>query len=118
MTLRHLTAALLLCALSAQGFAEKVVLGKLGQVTEATKIYSRPSDSSRVYYRIKAYEYVVIKPDNTQWFKVLLQNGRYGYVEAGAVAKLPYEVTANRGSRNSYRSYPSFSMSDAPSGGA
>jgi cell wall-associated NlpC family hydrolase len=107
MTLRRITAAILACALSAGAFCEKVVLGKLGQVTEPTKIYSRPTTHSQVYYKIKAYEYVVIKPGNDAWFKVLLQNGSYGYVQTDAVAKLPYQVTANRQSRTAQRTYAS-----------
>lgn len=104
MILRRLTAALLLCALSVGAFAEKVVLGKLGQVTATTRIYSRPSTNSQVYYKVKAYEYVVIKPNSETWFKVLLQNGSYGYVKAASVAKLPYEVTSNRPTRTYARS--------------
>ncbi|HWA82678.1 MAG TPA: C40 family peptidase [Fimbriimonadaceae bacterium] len=103
MMLRRITAALLACALSVGAFAEKVVLGKLGQVTETTRIYSRPSANSQVYYKVKAYEYVVIKPSSQTWCKVLLQNGSYGYVKTAMVAKLPYEVTANRPVRNTYR---------------
>lgn len=110
MTLRRITAALLLCVLSAWAFGEKIVLGKLGQVTEKTKIYSRPSVNSQVYYRIKAYEYVVIQPGSGSWFKVLLQNGMYGYIQSDAVAKLPYQVTANRPSRSSGRTFASSSL--------
>ncbi len=107
MTLRFLTAALVAFALSVSSFADKVVLGKLGQVTEKTKIYSRPSPNSQVYYKIKAYEYVVIKEGNQSWFRVLLQNGSYGYIQTDAVAKLPYQVTAERPVRNGRRSFNS-----------
>ena len=93
MTLRRITAALLVCVLATAAFGEKVVLGKLGQVTESSRIYSRPTTNSTVYYKIKAYEYVVVKPTSQTWFQVLLQNGRYGYIQSDAVAKLPYEVT-------------------------
>lgn len=103
MTLRRITAAILLGLLSACSFGEKIVLGKLGQVTETSKIYARPSSNAQVYYKIKAYEYVVVKPGNDQWMKVLLQNGQYGYVKADSVAKLPYEVTADPPSRTAYR---------------
>jgi cell wall-associated NlpC family hydrolase len=111
MILRQLAAAVTVFALSACAFGTKVVLGKLGQVTEATKIYSRPATNSHVYYRIKAYEYIVIQPKSDGWFKVLLRNGEYGYVETDAVAKLPFQVTVdkpvqrtrNLSSRGSYR---------------
>lgn len=105
-------AALLACAISVSAFGEKVVLGKLGQVTEPTKIYSKPSAGSKVYYSIKAYEYVVIRPSSQTWTKVLLQNGRYGYVRTSAVAKLPYEVTSNQPSRTALR-MPSLSSRGA-----
>jgi cell wall-associated NlpC family hydrolase len=79
---------------SAMSFAEKKVLGKLGQTTEKTPIYSTMSTRARVYYRLKPYEYVVVTDSSRDnWMKVLLQNGRYGYVPAETVAKLPYEVT-------------------------
>ncbi|MFI5385207.1 MAG: NlpC/P60 family protein, partial [Fimbriimonadales bacterium] len=111
MILRQLIAAIVVCALSARALGEKVVLGKLGQVTEATRIYAHPNRNSQVYYKIKAYEYVVIKPSSDNWFKVLLRNGRYGYVQADVVAKLPYQVTANRPSRNNSRLDPTFAAS-------
>src|SRR5690348_2926396 len=96
MYLRRLIAATLVCALSVCSFAGKVVLGKLGQVTEETKIYASPSSSAKVLYSIAAYEYVVVKPLSKTWIKVLLQNGKFGYVKNDVVATLPYNVTANQ----------------------
>ncbi len=76
--------------------AEKKVLGKLGQATEKTPIYSKMTTKSRVYYRVKQYEYLVVTDSTNQsWMKVLLQNGMYGYVPSETVAKLPYEVTTD-----------------------
>lgn len=84
----------LLTALPA--FAEKRVIGKLGQATEKTPIYSSMSTRARVYYKVKQYEYLVISSaPRDNWMRVLLQNGMYGYVPADTVAKLPYEVTAD-----------------------
>ncbi|HTQ11631.1 MAG TPA: C40 family peptidase [Fimbriimonadaceae bacterium] len=100
--LRQFTAAVLAFALSACAMATKVVLGKLGQVTEPTRIYRRASANSQVCYRVRAFEYIVIKPAPEGWFKVLLQNGTYGYVKSDAVAKLPYEVTINQPSSRNY----------------
>lgn len=78
--------------------AEKVVLGKLGQALQESAIYSRPSTEARVYYHVKAYEYLVLQnAPSSSYYRVLLQNGSYGYVPAGQVAKLPYDVTADRG---------------------
>lgn len=87
--------------LTAFCFAEKTVLGKLGQATERATIYSSMKKGARVYYRVKPYEYLVIQETNSaNWYRVLLQNGAYGYVSTERVAKLPYQVTAEaRGSR-------------------
>lgn len=81
----------------ASAHAEKVVLGKLGQALVKTAIYSRPVARARVYYRAKPYDYLVIQSAKTpSYYKVLLQNGTYGYVLASQVAKLPYDVTAEK----------------------
>lgn len=99
--MRRIFAALFCFALIASSFAStKIVLGKLGQVTEPTKIYARASTGSTVYYKLKAYEYIVIRPKSDNWFQVLLQNGRYGYIQADTVAKLPFEVTTDKPVRN------------------
>lgn len=82
--------------------AEKKVLGKLGQATEKTPIYSKMSTRSRVFYRVKQFEYLVVTDSSRDnWMKVLLQNGSYGYVPADTVAKLPYEVTVDAKPRTS-----------------
>ncbi|MBC8064498.1 MAG: C40 family peptidase [Chlorobia bacterium] len=87
---------------SVTAFAEKKVLGKLGQATERTPIYASMRTNSRVYYRVKQYEYLVVTDSSKDnWMKVLLKNGQYGYVPADTVAKLPYEVTTEAQPRNS-----------------
>ncbi len=79
---------------SVTAFAEKRVLGKLGQTTEKTLIYASMSTKARVYYRVKPYEYLVVTDASKgNWMRVLLKNGQYGYVQSETVAKLPYEVT-------------------------
>lgn len=95
MRFRLIAALIALLATSSSLLAQtKVVLGKLGQITAATKIYARPSSTARVYYRAKAYEYIVLNPYKTpDWYRVLLQNKTYGYVQASKVAELPYQVT-------------------------
>jgi cell wall-associated NlpC family hydrolase len=81
----------------ASAHAAKVVLGKLGQALEGTPIYSNTSTRAKVYYRVQAYEYLVIKPTRySAWMAVLLQNGSYGYVPAEKVCQLPYEVTTDK----------------------
>jgi cell wall-associated NlpC family hydrolase len=95
--MRFLRLALFLTALVAAlpAFAEKKVIGKLGQATEATPIFSSMTKRAHVYYKVKQYEYLVISSaPRDNWMRVLLQNGQYGYVPAETVAKLPYEVTA------------------------
>lgn len=103
--------AMLSLAVAAWGQAQEadenlVVLGKLGQATKASTIYARQTTASRAYYRVNAYDYLVVLPSNSKdWFKVLLQNGNYGFVRSFAVARLPYDVTcsaeAMRGARGS-----------------
>src|SRR5687768_11393784 len=93
MVLRGVLAVLTMLG-SVVAHAEKKVLGKLGQATEKTPIYASMSSKARVYYRVKQYEYLVVTDSSRDnWMKVLLQNGRYGYVPADTIAKLPYEVT-------------------------
>lgn len=73
--------------------AQKKVLGKLGQALEPTAIHASPDRKSRVYYRVQAYEYLVINPSTRPgWLRVLLQNGSHGYILAEHVARLPYDV--------------------------
>lgn len=73
--------------------AGRKVLGKLGQAVKATPIMAAPG--GRVYYRVKPYEYLVLRTsDLPDHYRVLLQNGKEGYVAADSVAKLPYDVTA------------------------
>ncbi len=87
---------------SVTAFAERKVLGKLGQATEKTPIYASMSTRARVFYRVKQYEYLVVTDSSRDnWMKVLLQNGQYGYVPADTVAKLPYEVTTEAQPRTS-----------------
>ena len=84
---------MLLVASVAHG-QKKVVLGQLGQVSEATSIQAAPNTKSRIYYKVKAFEYLVIKPaEQVGWRKVLLSNGMFGYVKSSLVAELPYQVT-------------------------
>lgn len=95
MSLFRAVSVLLALTASLSAFAEKRVLGKLGQTTEATPIYASMNKRSHVYYRVKQYEYLVISASpRDNWMRVLLQNGMYGFVPADTVAKLPYEVTA------------------------
>lgn len=74
--------------------AGQVVLGKLGQATQATSIHASPSSRSRVFSQVKPAQYLVVQPSSRSgWLKVLLQKGTYGYVPASKVTQLPYKVT-------------------------
>jgi cell wall-associated NlpC family hydrolase len=94
------TAFAFLCLAQAQEQSRKVVLGKLGQSVKAAPIYASASSRSRMYYRAKPYEYLVIQSSSKpEWLRVLLENGVYGYVKAELVARLPYDVTMDAPAR-------------------
>lgn len=59
-------------ALSAGAWAERV-LGRLGQTTAATTIYAAPHTKARVYFKTKAYDYLVVGADDKRnWLRVLM----------------------------------------------
>jgi cell wall-associated NlpC family hydrolase len=75
---------------------KKVVLGKLGQALQPVAIKASPRTSAKTYYKVQPYEYLVIQSSQSKgWFKVLLENWQYGYVQANHIARLPYDVTAD-----------------------
>lgn len=74
----------------------KVRLGKLGEAKEATEIYAQPDTTSKIYYRLKPKDRLVVHPGPSGWVKVLLQNGQFGYVPESKVKQLPFEVTTDR----------------------
>lgn len=73
----------------------KILLGKLGQAIEKTKLYASPRTNSRVYYNVKQWEYLVINEyeKDDAWLKVLLVNGKDAFIPSESVSKLPYNVT-------------------------
>lgn len=100
--MKCLTLVGLVAALATSAFADnnanRVVLGKLGQAIKESPIQAKPG--GRTYYKVKPYEYLVLRTsDKPHTYKVLLQNGRDGYISSDAVAKLPYDVTAPQRSR-------------------
>ncbi|HRJ26866.1 MAG TPA: C40 family peptidase [Fimbriimonadaceae bacterium] len=75
----------------------KQVIGKLGQTTERATIHASPSTKSRVFYRAQAFEYLIIRTSNSSaWLRVVLENGRFGYIQTDKVARLPYDVTVGQ----------------------
>ncbi len=94
-----LIASLLVVASFAQ--ATEKVLGRLGQALKAGAIYSSPSSKARVYYKVKTYEYLIVRDTkNTSWVGIVMENGRLGYAPATRVAKLPYQVTSGSVQKN------------------
>ncbi len=94
--MRSIRLALVLLAVLASAFAvaSTKVLGKLGQTVKATTIHASPSAKSRVYYRAPQYLYLVLRGEpKNGWQRVLMSNGRDGYVRADVLARLPYQVT-------------------------
>lgn len=84
----------LVLALVAQGLAVERVIGKLGQTVKPTKIYASPNSKSRVQYRPKAYEYLIVRKSKFgAWLQVVMENYRVCYIPSDAVAQLPYDVT-------------------------
>ena len=101
---RLVGAAVCLLALAgaASAASGKKVLGKLGQALRDVGIHSRMADGSRVYYRTKQFEYLVVNPTRSaDWTSVVLQNGSKGYIPTDAVAVLPYNVLQNAPQRAS-----------------
>jgi cell wall-associated NlpC family hydrolase len=71
------------------------VLGELGQAVEAGTLHSAMSTSSRSIYRVRPYEYLIVRRTRSDaWVQVMLQNGRLAYMQSRRVAILPYQVTA------------------------
>lgn len=70
------------------------VIGKLGQTIDEAPIRSAATSKSRVYYKTKKFQYIVINATKHEgWLSVLLQNGRTGFIEADKVARLPYDIS-------------------------
>lgn len=68
-------------------------IGKLGQATSETNIYSSMSTSAKVLWKLKSFQYLVVNPTKyDKWTAVLLSNGKTGYVLTEKVAELPYDV--------------------------
>jgi cell wall-associated NlpC family hydrolase len=73
---------------------ERRVLGKLGQAIEGTSIYKTANSKGATWCKVAEFEYLVINPyENQKWLKVLLTNGKQGFILAETVAQLPYNVT-------------------------
>ena len=95
MVRRTILLTFLLAAFSpfARASEEGRVIGKLGQTVDTAPIRATANPKSRVYYTAKKFQYLVINPSGKSgWLKVVLQNGRSGFISADVVARLPYDV--------------------------
>lgn len=93
MKLLKTICALAFCFCSASLFASGILLGKLGQSLKSAAIHASPNSRSRIYYRVRPYEYLVLRTSqSSNWYRVLLQNGSFGYIRSDAVAALPKDV--------------------------
>lgn len=81
----------------------RIVLGKLGQAIATAKIHKSPNNKSHVYYTVEEFDYLVINAFNDSWSKVLLTNGKQGYINVEEIATLPYNVTMPKPEGNSSR---------------
>lgn len=71
------------------------VIGRLGQVVDATRIFRNRDTKSRTLSSTKVYQYLVVNPtDNGDWLAVVMSDGTTGYILSDRVAQLPYDVTA------------------------
>jgi cell wall-associated NlpC family hydrolase len=106
------------CMLAAIGSGQKPrVLGLLGQALETTRIYKAPNRGSSVYYTAKQYKYLVINEDkNTNYYKVVMNNGASGYVWREHVAQLPYRVTTGNATTSRSSGGAGSAASGAPLG--
>ena len=74
---------------------DRIVLGKLGQAIADTNIYKSPNTKAAVWCKVGEFEYLVLNPyEKSEWTKVLLTNGKQGFVLTEKIASLPYNVTA------------------------
>jgi cell wall-associated NlpC family hydrolase len=87
--------ALFAVAPAAMAKDQAALLGYLGQSTAATRIYAAPNSRARVFSHVPSGHYLILRTSEVNRYdQVLMQNGIYGYVPAGAVKVLPYEVHA------------------------
>ncbi|HLO98180.1 MAG TPA: hypothetical protein VK171_06270, partial [Fimbriimonas sp.] len=78
-------------ALAANSSAQAV--GYLGQCLEAATIYASPNSKSRVYFKAKQYQYLIVNKHNDNYVKVVMSNGANGYAPTSKVVMFPHKVT-------------------------
>ncbi len=93
LSFRAISALAAVCTVA--GANAQVVIGRLAEALKPTRIYASPSTHSRSYYRVPAYQYLVVNSTSGNFVRVLLQNGTFGYAPQSAVVELPYKVTSS-----------------------
>ncbi len=90
------------------GKAERVV-GRLGELTNATAIYRSRSTRSGKLTTAPAGTYVAIEDDAGEWYGVLMADRSVGWLPHSSVSLLDYQVVSTGGSS----SLPAFGGSDS-----
>lgn len=67
-------------------------LGKLVITTRSALIYAQRHTDSRVYYRVEANYYLMMRESRGDWYGVVMQDGRLGWVQRRVIRETPYEV--------------------------
>ena len=112
MVLRVNLLVLFCVALSAFAIAkpdqQMVSLGRVAQATLLTKVYSKPSTRSHVYYSVQPREYLVVRDykKDSPWKQVLLKNMHYGYAQVASMTVLAYDYKVPVSSVQQYAEIP------------
>lgn len=75
---------------------ERAAVGKLGQLTADAPIYLKKDARSRVLFRVKKDNYVVLRDLDEKWATVVMRDGSDGFIEAKYVNSLPYNVSVQQ----------------------
>ena len=112
MVLRVNLLVLFCVALSAFALAkpeqQMVSLGRVAQATAITKVYSRPSAHSHLYYSVQPKEYLVVRDfkKDSPWKQVLLKDMHYGFARVESMTVLAYDYKVPVSSVQQYAEIP------------
>ncbi len=85
----------------------------VGQAIAASAIYAEPSKTSRVYSEVRPYQLIVLRnSEDPAFFKVLMQNGKYGYVASDRISSAPYQMSSAGGGGDESGSGPGLNALD------
>lgn len=81
--------------------SDSVKIGRVGLVTApGASIYQAKSYSSRLYARVKAETPLAVVREEGQWLGVLMVNGATGWIPAGSVKLIGYDLMAKKPDAN------------------